>query len=172
MTSILKSIDNGYLLDTLAYDSNWQPDESRDDVDAQREANIDRYQKYHQILSLVSDEYVSGTSNNAPVNLHYTNLKLTKSGVDRLCFESLTLADIDNSSGKDSFMSLYGRTIIIFCVCGLIAFSSKWVWDNKISTDITPTLVPQKTSLQKNSPSEKKSPPVNKNLIKIDKPST
>lgn len=172
MTSVLERISNGDLHTTTFYDSNWKPDESRFDVDVQQEANIERFLLYSQIRFLISEKLVSGDCDNVEVNPHYTNLKLTKSGKERLRFEALTLADIDNNSGKDSFMSLYGRSIIIFCVCGLIAFSSKWVWDNKVCTDTTPALITQKTNLQKNNPSESKSSPTNKNLIKLDKPST
>jgi hypothetical protein len=77
------------------------------------------------------------------------NLKLTKKGEGHLKLLSLTLEDTDSQSGKDSFMSLYGRPIILFCILGLIGFSSKWVFDNKIAPVETPKESPQKVDLEK-----------------------
>jgi hypothetical protein len=87
------------------------------------------------------------------------NLMLTKKGTEHLKMSSFPLEDIDNSYGKDSFMSRYGRPIILFCVLGLIGFSSKWVWNNKLSTAKAPEKSVQKTNQEKSNQSDSKYSP-------------
>lgn len=105
-------------------------------------------------------ELISGNTHypepNKPIK---NNLKLTKQGEKRLRLLALSLEDIDNSYGKGSFMSNYGRPIILFCVLGLIGFSAKWVWENKLNTDKPQEKSVQKTTQEKSNLKGTKQPP-------------
>lgn len=107
------------------------------------------------IQDCIDKEYIYGDKEIVKGEIFYSNLRLTKSGLNLLRFTRLTIDDIDNSSGKDSLKTWLLRPIITgvstALIVGLISFIAGVYFSDTLRKLLLPQEnIQQQTKDQKN----------------------